>query len=138
MIRQIYIYCDGGARGNPGEAASAFVVKEGKNIIHKNSFYLGIATNNEAEYTAVQKAMVWLVSDKTFKEADVKFVLDSELVAMQLKGRYKVKSENLKKIYLTVKELENSFSGKVVYESVPREKNKLADSLVNQKLDNQL
>ena len=57
------IYCDGGARGNPGPAASAFIVKDSSgHEIFKQGFYLGVTTNNQAEYTAVIKALEWLIA----------------------------------------------------------------------------
>jgi ribonuclease HI len=132
------IYCDGGARGNPGPAASGFVVeKEGK-VIFKGSEFLGEATNNVAEYQAVIIALNWLIKNSEKVSEEILFVLDSELVVKQLKGIFKVKNENLRNLFFTVKELESKINLRISYASVPREKNKLADFLVNKMLDNVL
>jgi len=130
------IYCDGGARGNPGPAAAAFVVeKEGK-IIFRDAKFLGVTTNNVAEYQAVIIAYGWLIKnlEKNFKE--IVFILDSELVVKQLKGIFRVKNENLRNLFFTVKKLKSKINLKISYVSVPRTKNKLADFLVNDLLDN--
>lgn len=136
MDNVIKIYTDGGARGNPGPAASAFVViKKGK-IIYKHSRYLGNATNNEAEYNAVIDVFEWLVKNALKEDINrLIFNLDSELVVNQLAGAYKVKSENLKPLFTKVKSLEGAVKKQISYKSIPREENKLADKLVNEKLD---
>ncbi|MEK7497288.1 MAG: ribonuclease HI family protein [Patescibacteria group bacterium] len=129
-MRNFEIYCDGGARGNPGPAASAFVVYEDGKIIHKEGKFLGVATNNVAEYSAVIMALIWL------KEiASVTFFLDSELVVKQLTGVFKIKNENLKDLAIKAKTLKKNFSGKIIYKNLRREKNTAADSLVNETLD---
>lgn len=129
-MTNLEIYCDGGARGNPGPAASAFIVYENKKIIHKEGKALGVTTNNVAEYTAVIMALTWL------KEAtSVTFFLDSELVVKQLTGLFKIKDEKLKELAINVKELERKFSGEIFYKSVRRESNAVADALVNETLD---
>ena len=136
MMKKISVYCDGGSRGNPGPAASAFVVIEKGDVIISKSFYLGKTTNNVAEYTAVYKALLWL-SNSSYKNYSTAFYLDSELVVNQLNGNYKVKSENLKPIFIKSKRLFNKLP-KVTFVSVPRDKNKLADHLVNVSLDENL
>lgn len=136
MNSDIKIYTDGGARGNPGPSASAFIVIKNSKIIHKGSRYLGRATNNEAEYNAVIDAFEWLTKSN-IREAinKVFFNIDSELVVNQLKGNYKTKSENLKPLITRIKILGNILDKEIVYRAVPREDNRLADKLVNQKLD---
>lgn len=133
--KHIEIYCDGGARGNPGLAAVAFVVFgiNGETIFKKSKF-IGFTTNNVAEYRAVEQGLSWLVK-KMKGYTDCTIFLDSELATKQLKGIYKVKSENLKPLYVKVKKLEQQYEGKITYQRVPREKNKLADFLVNKELD---
>jgi ribonuclease HI len=140
----LVIFSDGGARGNPGPAAAAFVVEEDGKIIEKEAVYLGKATNNIAEYQAVILALKWLTSkasmkDKVFpsigRASNIKFILDSELVVNQLNGLYKVKNENLRNLFYTIKTLEKKLNTKINYLAVGREKNKLADFLVNEKLD---
>jgi ribonuclease HI len=132
---QYKIHCDGGARGNPGPAASAFVVidEKGRSIFAKG-FYLGIATNNEAEYQAVYCAMLWL--SKNLPDATlVTFVLDSQLVVNQLKGVYKIKEKRLLEWAVKIKALEKLSTIKITYVNVPRSENKIADTLVNSTLD---
>lgn len=136
-MEKIFIYCDGGARGNPGPAASAFVVEKNRRIIKKESAFIGVATNNVAEYQAVIMALKWLASDTSimYHVSSIDFILDSQLVARQLNGLYKVKNEILRNLFFTIKTLEKKIKAKINYVSVTREKNKLADFLVNEKLD---
>lgn len=135
METLLKIYCDGGARGNPGPAAAAFVVERQDKVIFKNAKFLGNATNNVAEYSAVLFAMKWLsnFSNKAFDE--VRFVLDSELVVKQLAGLFKIKNENLRSLYFSVKEEEKKIPLRISFAAVPRNKNRLADLLVNRTLD---
>lgn len=130
------IYSDGGARGNPGPAAAAFVaILEGK-VIYKKSKYLGIKTNNFAEYSGVFMAFNWLTKENELKgDRAVVFYLDSELVAKQLLGKYKVKNKTLKPFVSKIKKMENTLDLNISYEVVPRDKNKLADFLVNEVLN---
>lgn len=134
--KAIKIYCDGGARGNPGPAAAAFVVEESGKIIFKKSKYLGTATNNVAEYSALVMALSWARDNLSkLKNTEAVFVLDSELVAKQMSGVFKIKNENLRRLYLLAKKIEGGLGGRARYLSVSREKNKLADFLVNKELD---
>src|SRR3990167_6119799 len=100
----IEAFCDGGARGNPGPAAWGFVVRKDGKIVKQNYGYIGIATNNFAEYTALVKMLAWLA--KNFRGVPARVYLDSKLVVSQLNGEYKVKNANLKKLVGEVKELE--------------------------------
>ncbi len=131
------IYSDGGSRGNPGPSAGAFAVIEDSKIIHKGAKYLGTKTNNEAEYFGVILALEWLKENKDrIKESNtVNFFLDSELVTRQINGIYRVKVDNLKPLYIKVKNLlkELKINGKFI--SIPREQNKIADLLVNMEID---
>jgi ribonuclease HI len=138
MKNKIKIFCDGGARGNPGPAAAAFVVETGGQEYYSQAFYLGKATNNIAEYAAVWEALSWLVAKKELANQEIFFVLDSELVVKQINGLYKVKNQNLKKYFSLIKILLEKFSGKISFQNVSREKNKKADFLVNEKLDSVL
>lgn len=136
MNKLLTINCDGGSRGNPGPAACAFVVsEEGKEIFSKGTF-LGETTNNVAEYNAVLTAFEWLSLNKEkYKDYNVTFILDSELVVRQLTGVYKIKNENLKELAIKIKLLENKLPIKISFTNVLREKNKSADLLVNTTLD---
>jgi ribonuclease HI len=130
------IYCDGGARGNPGPAAFGFIVHSNEKIVHKGKGYLGIATNNFAEYTAVIEALKWLQKSPEHKNHDLNFYLDSQLVVSQLSGIFKVKNAKLRNLVFEVKTLETNF-GQIRYNYIPRIQNQLADSLVNEALDEQ-
>ncbi|BCX14457.1 MAG: ribonuclease H [Patescibacteria group bacterium] len=134
MEEKIIVNTDGGARGNPGPAASAFVVKKGNEVIFKKGFYLGETTNNIAEYTAVLKALEWL-KENNFVDKEIFFEIDSELVVRQLTGIYKVKNFQLRVLYQKIKDLEKSFLNGIFYRHIFREKNFLADKIVNEKID---
>lgn len=127
------IYCDGGARGNPGPAASAFVVKDQKGeVVYKEGKYLGVATNNVAEYRAVIMALEWL---KKKMVASATIFLDSELVGKQLRGEYRVKNKNLIDLVLQIKRTEKEIEGTITYKNIRRSQNRLADLLVNKTLN---
>lgn len=132
----VKIFCDGGARGNPGPAAGAFVVEADGKIIFKDAKFLGETTNNVAEYSALVMALSWVYGNlpKVVKPKIV-VVMDSELVAKQMSGRFKVKNENLKNYFWQAKNLEKKIGLPISYQAVPRNKNKLPDFLVNKKLD---
>jgi len=133
----LIIYCDGGSRGNPGPAASAFVVTKAKKVIFKGSKYLGVETNNVAEYWSVKLAVEWIIKNliKSGRNDLITINLDSQLVERQLNGVYKIKNENLKIISGQIKSLiyENNLTLKFIWNS--RDKNHLADLLVNEELD---
>ena len=135
MENKINIYCDGGSRGNPGKSASAFVVKDGNKLIYSESKYLGIATNNFAEYSAVLSALYWIRENEDKLKKEIVFNLDSELVAKQINGAYKVKNKKLKIIFEEVKNILKSLPHNILFKNVSREKNRAADFLVNRKLD---
>jgi len=131
------VFTDGGARGNPGPAAAAFIIVGREEILAKEGFYLGKATNNVAEYQAVLKALDWLLAHREkIKEIEkITFSLDSKLVVSQLNGQFKIKARNLLPLVLAIKQKENSLGVPVSYSYIPRFKNKAADLLVNQTLD---
>ena len=130
------VYCDGGARGNPGPAAYGFVIfNEHDSKIYEEGRAIGNTTNNVAEYSAVIAALKYVLSIK-YKVLSIKFFLDSQLVAEQLSSRWKIKNENLRNLYFTTRELEKKIGAKFTYSSVPREQNQEADRLVNLALDN--
>jgi ribonuclease HI len=133
------IFTDGGARGNPGQAATGFVIfdHQDKEIIRQGQC-IGIATNNVAEYQAVIAALEFLNKTDCFigKKIIVHFFLDSLLVVNQLIGKFKIKNENLAILANKIHGLEKDINGTFSYQFVPREKNKIADLMVNQALDN--
>lgn len=130
------IFCDGGARGNPGPAAAAFVVEVKGKIIYKDAKFLGKATNNVAEYRALVMALSWIAENlKEISGTEIFIILDSELVAKQMSGQFRLKNENLKPLFLEAKNLEKRIGRPAKYLSVSRDKNKLADFLVNKYLN---
>lgn len=133
----LIIYCDGGSRGNPGPAASAFVVTVDGKVIYKESKYLSIETNNVAEYTAVLLAIKWLVSKYQVPSTSYQVIvnLDSQLVERQLNNKYKIKNKKLKIIYDKIKLIMQNFKFKIKFVWNYRDKNYLADSLVNKELN---
>lgn len=133
---QITIYCDGASRGNPGPAATAFCAYHKDELIYENAEYVGITTNNVAEYKAVVMAFDWLISFSNDNQIDnVNFIFDSELVTKQLTGEYKIKSPNLIPLVLKIKAKEKSLKFKINYSHVKREFNKRTDKLANDVLD---
>jgi probable phosphoglycerate mutase len=135
------LYADGGARGNPGPAGSGAVVFDasGKRIIEVAD-YIGIATNNVAEYEAVLRGLRALVAaypENFFRDQDAELLIrmDSKLVIEQMKGAYKVKHPNLIPRYLEVKNTISRSFPRVTFEHVRREFNKDADALANKAMD---
>lgn len=128
------IHSDGGSRGNPGPAAYGFTIHNDENLLlHEEGEYIGIETNNVAEYTGVLKAFEWISTHS--EPGAINVILDSELVARQLSGIYKIKNENLKGYVAAIKSLERKIAATVTYTSIPRAQNKEADRLVNKALD---
>lgn len=127
------IFSDGGSRGNPGDAASAYAVYENKTLIQSDAKYLGKTTNNVAEYNGVILALEYIVENKTKEE--IKFCMDSELVVKQLNGLYKVKNKDLIELSRKVKKIIYDNNLIINFVHVPRAQNAFADKLVNEKLD---
>lgn len=134
---QFTIYGDGGARGNPGPAGAGAVVRDASGAtVATVSEFLGIATNNVAEYTAVVRALEALLAHlgADAKNAEVDIRLDSMLVVKQMSGEWKLKNEGLKPLAARVRELSTSFA-RVSFMHVYREQNKDADRLANEAMD---
>lgn len=132
------IYTDGGSRGNPGEAAYGFVVYDKDlKLIFEEGKRLGIQTNNFAEYSAVIAALRWVEenSNSQNQKQGIQFFMDSQLVVMQLNEVWKIKNENIRSLFHTVKNLEDQINAVISYTHVFREKNKEADRMVNIALD---
>ena len=129
------ICCDGGSRGNPGPAATGYIIRDqDHNTLSAGGSFLGTATNNIAEYKAVLEALVKLKELQGAGGGEVEFFVDSQLVAQQLNGIYKVKNSAIRELVVKIREEEPNFS-KVSYIQIPREKNTEADEIVNQILD---
>lgn len=130
MHKKLTIFTDGGARGNPGPAGIGVFIK-GAGEYKK---YIGETTNNQAEYRAVILA---LEKAKDLNAEELDFYLDSELVVKQLKREYRVRDADLASLFLKVWNLCAEFK-KVNFTHVRREKNKEADKLVNEAIDEHL
>ena len=130
-MNEVIIFTDGGAKGNPGKAAAAFVIYiDGK--IKEYAKEIGEKTNNEAEYLAVIFALEklkQLLGKERSKKTRVIINLDSELVGKQLRGEYKILEENLQKLFMKFWNLKFDFE-EIEIKIIPREENKRADSLV--------
>ena len=128
------LYTDGGSRGNPGPSAGAFLIcKMDGNVVEKSGFYIGIATNNQAEYQALLKG---LNRSQTLGVRKLNVFMDSELIVKQLNGVYKIKNKDLEPLYRQVKNLAAGFD-ETSFTHVPRALNKEADTEVNRILDQQ-
>lgn len=132
---KLTIYTDGASRGNPGKASYGYLIRgsEGE-ILKKSGEYIGITTNNVAEYTAVLESLKAAIALKGEDSASIDFYMDSKLVVEQLSGRYKIKNTNLLKIIIQIKNLLNHFD-KVEFTHIPRALNFEADELANIALD---
>ena len=128
------LFTDGGARGNPGPAAAAYVLEaEDGTVLEARGDAIGIQTNNVAEYTALLNG---LRRAAELGVDDVEVVSDSELMVKQMRGEYRVKNAALRELSLEAARLGRSLQ-KVTYVAVRREHNELADRLVNEALDAQ-
>ncbi len=130
----IKVYSDGASRGNPGISAIAFIILDWDDkLLKSNSKYVGIRTNNQAEYEALISA---LESASKLTDQQVTCWMDSELVVKQLNGEYRVRNPKLKTLWLKVQELKQSFQ-RVTFKSAPRTNLhiKQVDRLANQALD---
>jgi ribonuclease HI len=133
------LYADGGSRGNPGPAGSGSVVFDsaGKRVVEVAD-YIGITTNNVAEYEAVLRGLTALKAsypEGYFNDVELLIRLDSKLIVEQMKGAYKVKHPNLIPRYLEVKNIIARSFPHVSFEHVRREFNKDADALANKAMD---
>jgi ribonuclease HI len=134
-LKTLRIFTDGAARGNPGPAGLGVVIEDENGMrlrgLHR---WLGVATNNEAEYHALIEG---LKAVSEWKPDRLEIFLDSKLVAEQVKGNYRVKEPRLQRLYLEAKELLSGFP-EVEIKHVEREKNKGADALANMAIDAQV
>lgn len=135
-MTEITIFTDGGSRGNPGPAGSGAVIYRGNTEIGHVSKFLGIQTNNFAEYEALILAL-----EATHKllgspvTAPVTVKMDSELIVKQMKGGYKVKNPALKEKHERVRMLIMEAFPNIKFQHVPREQNKVADQYANDAMD---
>jgi ribonuclease HI len=134
--KKIIIYTDGGARGNPGQAAIGVVIQlDGETKGYSKA--IGETTNNVAEYESIifaLKKAKQLVGGEKAKETDVEIRSDSELVVSQLRGEYKLREHDLIPRFVEIWNLKQDFRS-VDFDYIPREENTEADKLVNRALD---
>lgn len=127
------LYCDGGSRGNPGPAASGYVIiNQSGHPVCQGGDFLGVATNNRAEYESLKKGLARAVG---LGIKSLRAHMDSQLVVRQVQGQYRVKHPDLKTLHQAVLELVAQLDSFQI-SHIPRELNKTADAIVNQVLDN--
>ena len=131
---KVIVFADGGSRGNPGPSAVGVAVYKYQNELKelgKYSEFIGHATNNEAEYRAAILGFKMAIEHCA---SEVSIYFDSQLIARQLKGEYKIKAPHLKKLHYMAQGLMGRFDSVEINET-PRENNSVADELVNIELD---
>ena len=128
----VEVYTDGASRGNPGKAAIGFSIYQNGEEVYEDSRFIGIATNNQAEY----RAMLFAVEKAKEFDNEAIFHSDSELLIKQLNGTYRIKNRMLKEIFLKIKGNERSFL-RVEYRNLPRENERIksVDKRLNRVLD---
>jgi ribonuclease HI len=130
--KELILYADGGSRGNPGPSAGGYVIMEDRDeVLVKRGVYLGITTNNQAEYAALRLGLEEL---QKMGARRVQVYMDSLLVVNQMRDIFKVKNRDLWPIHDAVKGLVGAFE-RVTFTHVPRTMNKIADAAVNEALD---
>lgn len=138
-MKKIIIYTDGGARGNPGPAgAGAYITDESGRKIKGVSKFLGVRTNNYAEYEAVILGLSELkkiIPKEERKNISIEVRMDSELVARQLSGKYQIKEESLFPQFIKIWNIKVADFPKISFTHIPREKNKEADRLANEAMN---
>lgn len=131
---RLTIHTDGGSLNNPGPSACAYIIsRENKLLVEKKFFFLGVQTNNFAEYSGVKKALLAILSLKEkIKPLSLSFISDSLLMVNQLNGLYKVKNETIRSFVFEIRSLEQQLNIPISYKHVLREKNQEADDLVKE------
>jgi len=133
----VVIYTDGGSRNNPGEAGVGAVLYDGAVKRAEISEYIGVQTNNYAEYEAVIRALK-KAKALGFASREIEVRMDSELVARQLSGVYQIKEETLWPQYMRVHNMLVKDFKNIRFLHIPREKNKEADALANVAMDREI
>lgn len=134
---KVSIYTDGGSRGNPGPSGFGVAVyDESGKVISQISKFIGVKTNNEAEYSALLDALIWVKENlSNYDISSLNFYSDSQLMVRQIEGRYKVKAPTIVPLYRQVISLLQDINLPYKFSDIPREQNSLADSLANQAMD---
>lgn len=130
----LIIHTDGGSLNNPGPSACAYIIsKKNGSLVEKKSFYLGVQTNNFAEYMGVKNALLAVLGLKrSLSLSSLSFVSDSLLMVNQLNGLYKVKNEAIRSFVFDIRSLEQQIDVPISYKHVLREFNQDADALVKE------
>lgn len=131
---RVHVYCDGASRGNPGPAAIGWVLVTDDGIVNEGGDYIGEATNNQAEYEALIRALE-VAGEFGFDEVDIRS--DSELVVRQVTGEWNVNDPELRDRRVRVRSALDKFDEWTI-QHVPREVNERADEMANEALDNRL
>ena len=131
-VSRLVVFVDGASRGNPGPAAVGAVFQDAEGrVLRTLSQAIGVATNNTAEYCA----LIFALQEALMMGAtELEIFTDSELMARQLNGQYKIKEASLKLLFLLAGHLKKGFK-KTVVKHIPREQNRLADAQANRALD---
>lgn len=132
---ELKVHTDGGSRGNPGPSAVGCLIESPTGVLAQFGLYIGVGTNNEAEYKAVITAIKWIQEQKNIAPTALHFYLDSQLVVSQLTGKFQVKHPEMIKLKAEVVKLLGKFPVKADFNYVPRAQNSIADSMVNLALD---
>lgn len=136
-MSDILVFTDGGSRGNPGPAALGVYIEQDSKPMVKIGTYLGATTNNVAEYSAIVEGLKWLIENKEKLQAKkIEFYTDSLLAYSQIVGLYKVKNAKIREFIFTIRKFEQELNIPIFYHHIRREKNTIADYLVNHALDN--
>ncbi len=137
MSSQWQIFTDGGSRGNPGQAACAFSIQFGDVELFYQSHFLGVKTNNEAEYWGLINSIEFVLDQSNYSTPPSSYAwnLDSKLVVEQTLGNWKIKEARLRPLVEKAQDLLSQLPGEFTVQHIPREKNARADRLVNECLD---
>lgn len=132
-MKKLLVYTDGWARGNPGPAGvGVYITDPAGTPVERRYKYLGVATNNVAEYTG---ALLGITRAIDLGATEIELRMDSQLVVEQLSGNYKVKNAELKKIHTEIGQWILNWGGKISFIHIRREQNKEADRLSNVAMD---
>ena len=133
MSKLVIIEADGGSRGNPGPAGSGAVLIDAQtgSVLAEIAMFIGVATNNVAEYRAVLAAVD--VANEIAPDAELLVRMDSKLVVEQMSGRWKVKNEGMQDLFQSMQQ--SIGTRKISFEWIPREQNGKADALANEAMD---
>lgn len=136
-MERVYVYTDGGSRGNPGPAGAGVYIANERGVIKEVAEFLGNATNNYAEYSAVLIALQCLEGLYKKKTKELQFILkmDSQLIERQLNNAYQVKKVELVPLFMAIHNMRVAHFPHLTILHVPREENKEADRLANKAMD---